>query len=268
IDEYGLPPLPRNVEVLRYDLHVQPYFPDEAAEWYNNRTLTFEGFVRVSFRSVAFADHLSLDMKNLSVLSVRLYQGDRIVKSNHSAEDGTGRLRVVPEGRSIPPLNYSLEIAYAGDIVFGGRENGVIYGTYKNRRGNRSFMVYTQFEPQDARRMMPCWDDPHFKAVVQLTITYPEGYTVLSNTIPQANYTSGGGYVTTTFYPTPRMSTYLIAFAVGKLVSKLDVSSRTLVRVWGWEGMEDYLDYALRSTVGCIVAMKEYTQMDFGQPKL
>ncbi|KAH7702487.1 Protein T16G12.1 [Aphelenchoides avenae] len=32
--------------------------------------------------------------------------------------------------------------------------------------------------------------------------------------------------------------------------------------------MEGYLDYALRSTAGCIVAMKEYTQMDFGLPKL
>lgn len=47
------------------------------------------------------------------------------------------------------------------------------------------YMVYTQFQPEDARRMFPCLDDPPFKAVFQLTLVYPKGYTALSNTREQ-----------------------------------------------------------------------------------
>jgi aminopeptidase N len=36
-------------------------------------------------------------------------------------------------------------------------------------------------EPTDARRMFPCWDEPSFRAVFQLTAIVPAKHTALFN---------------------------------------------------------------------------------------
>ncbi len=47
--------------------------------------------------------------------------------------------------------------------------------------GNARYMAVTQFEPVDARRAFPCWDDPQFKAVFQLSVTAPKDRVAISN---------------------------------------------------------------------------------------
>lgn len=42
-------------------------------------------------------------------------------------------------------------------------------------------MGVTQFEPTDARRAIPCWDEPALKATFILTLVVPKTLTALSN---------------------------------------------------------------------------------------
>jgi len=95
------------------------------------------------------------------------------------------------------------------------------------------------FEPTDARLALPCWDEPALKAPFAITMIAREGETCLSNMDvvctqpwepkPGAELgesyeigsglcagADGAGWNATTFNPTPPMSTYLLAFAVGK----------------------------------------------------
>jgi aminopeptidase N len=83
--------------------------------------------------------------------------------------------------------------------------------------GNEYF--YTQFEPYDANRMFPLFDQPDLKAVFTLEVTAPAPWQVITNTrertiVEQAN---ANGAVTNhwAFLPTPVMSSYAFALIAG-----------------------------------------------------
>lgn len=93
-----------------------------------------------------------------------------------------------------------VEIEYHGSL----NENmqGAYISTYEYQ-GRTETIVATQFESHYAREAFPCIDEPAAKAVFELSITTPDDEDlVLTNA------------------PTPRMSTYLLAFVIGKFHGK------------------------------------------------
>lgn len=70
--------------------------------------------------------------------------------------------------------------------------------------------VYTQLFLEDVQRVFAAFDQPDLKSVFALTVTAPEGWTVLGNGI--ARHTGDGRW---TLAPTPPISTYLVAVAAG-----------------------------------------------------
>src|SRR5262249_27101187 len=58
---------------------------------------------------------------------------------------------------------HKLTILYSGKIV--PQAHGIYYADYDTPSGKRRMLV-TQFEPADARRMFPSWDEPVFKAAI------------------------------------------------------------------------------------------------------
>ncbi|MEU8624142.1 aminopeptidase N [Streptomyces sp. NPDC048669] len=70
--------------------------------------------------------------------------------------------------------------------------------------------VYTQLFLEDVQRVFAAFDQPDLKSVFALTVTAPQGWTVLGNGI--ARHTGDGRW---TLAPTPPVSTYLVAVAAG-----------------------------------------------------
>ncbi|GAA5001955.1 aminopeptidase N [Streptomyces hyderabadensis] len=70
--------------------------------------------------------------------------------------------------------------------------------------------VYTQLFLDDVQRVYAAFDQPDLKAVFDLTVTAPEGWTVLANGVTED--TGDGRWKAAT---TPRISTYLVAVAAG-----------------------------------------------------
>ncbi|MET9428583.1 aminopeptidase N [Streptomyces sp. NPDC003036] len=70
--------------------------------------------------------------------------------------------------------------------------------------------AYTQLFMEDVQRVFAAFDQPDLKAVFELTVTAPDGWTVLANgiTTPQGD----GRWQAA---PTPLISTYLVAVAAG-----------------------------------------------------
>ena len=71
-------------------------------------------------------------------------------------------------------------------IDFDGVMTDNLRGFYRSKYttlGNETeWMALTQFEPLDARRAFPCFDEPWMKAKFTVTITAPADYTALANT--------------------------------------------------------------------------------------
>ncbi|MFI9149018.1 aminopeptidase N [Streptomyces sp. NPDC053367] len=70
--------------------------------------------------------------------------------------------------------------------------------------------LYTQLFMDDVQRVFAAFDQPDLKAVFELTVTAPEDWTVLANTVTEP---LGGGRWQAA--PTPLISTYLVAVAAG-----------------------------------------------------
>ncbi|WP_405808952.1 aminopeptidase N [Streptomyces sp. NBC_00210] len=70
--------------------------------------------------------------------------------------------------------------------------------------------VYTQLFMEDVQRVFAAFDQPDLKAVFELSVTAPEGWTVLGNGV--ATHDGHGRW---TCAPTPPLATYFVAVAAG-----------------------------------------------------
>lgn len=67
---------------------------------------------------------------------------------------------------------YTLSIRYRG--VLNDKLAGFYRSTYTDpQTGDKQTMAVTQFEATDARRALPCWDEPSFKAHFEVHIFAP-----------------------------------------------------------------------------------------------
>ncbi len=100
-------------------------------------------------------------------------------------------------------------------IVFSGILNDKLRGFYLSETPKRRYAV-TQFEPTDARRAFPCFDEPAKKARFDITLVVDKGDTAISNE-KLISDTPGpaADKHTLKFATTRKLSTYLVAMLVG-----------------------------------------------------
>lgn len=107
--------------------------------------------------------------------------------------------------------------------------------------GEKYRMVTTQFESHYARECFPCVDEPAAKAVFKLKLRSddPED-TILSN-MPSDLVTHNDDSVVAHFPDTPRMSSYLLAFCVGRF-HYVETKSKHGVRIRSYAGIHQPLE--------------------------
>lgn len=159
----------------------------------------------------------------------------------------------------------------AGDaavhIEFTGILNNELRGFYLSKTKRRNYAV-TQFEPTDARRAFPCFDEPAFKATFSISLTVNSGDTAISNMKIVSDQPAGPGKHTLKFGTTPKMSTYLVAFLVGDFKCVAGQSDNTPIRVCTVPGDEQDGKFAVSAAEYVLHYYNNYFGIKYPLPKL
>ncbi|MDZ7786169.1 MAG: M1 family metallopeptidase [Candidatus Saccharibacteria bacterium] len=230
----------------------------------DKQKMSFEGTVIISGKKIGQpTKRLTFHQKGLKVTKATITRHDkkgdqelRVTRINaHKAYDEV-RLHT---DQTIYPGNVTVRLEFSGKIT---RQMNGIYPCFFNHDGEQKKLIATQFESHYAREVFPCIDEPEAKATFQLTLTTPEGETVLSNTPPEKQDTTNG-LTTTTFEKTPHMSTYLLAFIYGEMGYEQSKSkSGTQVRIYATASNVALTDFALDFATKALDFYEDY----FGIP--
>jgi aminopeptidase N len=123
-------------------------------------------------------------------------------------------------------------------ITYTGILNDKLRGFYLSTDAGRRYAV-TQLEATDARRAFPSFDEPEFKATFDISLTIDRADTAISNGRVISDRAAPDGRHTVAFSTTPKMSTYLVAMAVGRF-DCLDGSAESVpIRICTIEGKKE-----------------------------
>ena len=108
---------------------------------------------------------------------------------------GNHQVTGISTGRAIPAGRAKLHIAYGGRI---SKKSSA--GIFELQEDNRWYL-YTQFEPTDARRAFPCFDEPSFKTPWDITLRVPKEQLAFANTPQTAESDAANGMKVVRFAP-------------------------------------------------------------------
>jgi tricorn protease interacting factor F2/3 len=106
---------------------------------------------------------------------------------------------------------------------------GIYLSKYKDKEEEK-YLITTQFEPIEARKAFPCFDDPDKKATFDLTLIFPKELKAISNALPIKEEILGEKKKVI-FETSPKMSTYLLYIGIGDFYFLEDKYKDVLIRV-------------------------------------
>ncbi|HSP77431.1 MAG TPA: M1 family metallopeptidase, partial [Myxococcaceae bacterium] len=223
----------------------------------------FDGVVEVALELSEPTRQLWLHGNGLTVKEATLTAGAR-----------TSPARAVTEGEQF--LGFLLEEPVGpGEatlrVVYEGRASAKeTTGLFRQRDGERWYAL-TQFQPDDARRAVPCFDEPGFKVPWQLTLRVRPELAAFANTPVESEEVGADGLKTVRFRPTPPLPSYLLAFAVGPFET-VDAgpagSKGAPVRIVVPHGRKAEAEWAAHATPPLVQHLEEYFGLPYPYEKL
>lgn len=233
----------------------------------DDSAMTFKGSVTISGKkSGRPSERLAFHQKQLKITAATVIKHDKkgdqpIAVNRINNQNSYDEVRLHSE-TLLYPGDYTVTMEFEGVIT---RPMNGIYPCFFEHDGQQKKLIATQFESHHAREAFPCIDEPEAKATFDLTLATPEANSkeVLANT-PVASSKTANGLVTTTFEQTPRMSTYLLAFAYGDMgYLEAKTKSGITVRTYATPDNVAYTDFALDVAVKCLDFYNEYFDIDY-----
>lgn len=129
------------------------------------------------------------------------------------------------------------------------------------------YMLTTHFEPDGARLMFPCQDEPSKKAVFRVKVKVDSGLEAISN-MPSERVEDDGDKKLIEFQETPMMSSYLLYLGIGKFDQVEDSLGDVKIYVVAYKGKSVKGRFALDIAKKALQVYSEYLGTSYQLPKL
>lgn len=249
--------LPGNAEPIFYNLCLTP----------NLEKFTFSGKIQIG-----------ISIKN-PTRTVTLHSVDLRITRTILVLAGSAELlkpRTVRTDRKLQTITLTFErVLPAGKanlyFSFNGKLNDQMRGFYRTSyqvNGETRWGCATQFEATDARRCFPCFDEPDLKAHFKVALVVPQNLTALSNMPVEMEWGLNSEKIIL-YLPTPRMSTYLLAFVVAELECLESKDRNNIpIRVWTTPGKKEQGEFALSVACHTLPYYSDWFGLPFALPKM
>ena len=249
--------LPETARPSKYRIKLQP----------DLKNFTFDGEQSVDLLILEATSTIVLNSIDLEISNTTLHANGTTLTSKSVTIDKDAETATLDFGETIQPGDARLEMVFTGGL--NDKLMGFYRSEYTSQDGETRYLATTQFEPTDARRAFPCWDEPAKKATFEVTLVFSDEYQAVSNTPVVEEAFPGPGLKSVRFAETPIMSTYLLVFIVGNLTSIEErAAGGTTVGVWTTPGKEDQASFALDTSVKLLSYFNEYFGIPYPLPKL
>jgi puromycin-sensitive aminopeptidase len=254
--------LSKLVKPLKYNLHIQP----------DMEAFTFQGEEVIDIALEKPAKQITLHSKELDITDGWWQAGKTKIDILNTTYDVTAETATFTFAKSLPHGKGKLHLHFQGII------QDSLRGFYRSRYtldGKDLSLLTTQFESTDARRAFPCFDEPAHKAIFEISLQIPNHLHAISNTIGTVSKRVSrlDGYKIVQFAPSPKMSTYLVAYVIGdfEMVQKKTRSQKNKsvnIRVFTTKGKKDQAQFALQVAKRSLEFLNSYFDVPYPMPDL
>jgi aminopeptidase N len=248
--------LPRTAKPTHYAVEITPHADK----------MRFDGKVAIDISVLQPTDQIVLQAASLSFARGTLTQKGGKPQSAKISTDAEAQTATFAFGKSLSAGEYVLSIDYSG--VINTQANGLFALDYTTAQGARR-ALFTQFENSDARRFIPSWDEPNFKATFDLAINAPAGQMAVSNMPVASSRPGANGRTRIAFQTSPKMSTYLLFVSVGDFErATVTADNGTEIGVIAQKGKVGQAQFALESGRDVLHEYNAYFGIPYPLPKL
>ena len=189
--------LPQTIIPSHYSLYLDPVIAQK----------TFTGEETIDVRVSTATKDIVLNSLDLDITEAEVKSGGSAQKAA-IAYDKPQEMARLSLQEPVPAGDGQIHLRFSGKLTEGLR------GLYLSKGARRQYAV-TQFEGTYARMMFPCFDEPSFKATFDLMVMVDKGDTAISNGRIAKDEPASGNRHRIIFATSPKMSTYLVALAIG-----------------------------------------------------
>ncbi len=205
---------------------------------------------------------LMLNSKELAIsrVSIKAKGGEQAASAR--ADDKAETLEITAKNRVSG--NVQIKIEFSGAIA------DTLDGLYRSRytyNGKQGYMGTTHLEPASARLVMPCVDEPAFKATFDVTMVLDKELDGISN-MPIKGTSKSGSKKKIVFNTTPKMSTYLLYLGFGKFEYLEGKTDRVKIRVYTTPGKKNLAKFALEHAQKSLSQYEKFFAIKFALPKM